>query len=803
MLKYKFTHRLSTVYHPQTSRQVEVSNRGLKRILERTIGKNRASWSDKLDDALWAFRTAYKTPIGCTPYKLDDLYNNFKIVEHELKRAVTTCSSSGSQNMAFLSSLGSINKVDTANIQVSTVSTPVSTVSTHDNTANLSDVTVYAFIANQPNGSQLVHEDLEQIHKDDWEEMDLKWQLALLSMRARRYFQRTGKKITINGSVTVGYDKTKVECFNCHKMRHFTRECRSPRNQESRPKNQDNLKKTVNMEDTSSKAMMAINGAGFDWSYMADDEAPTNMAFMAFSDLEFNKSEFNLATYKRGLASVKKNNLSSTRRMRTGLGFTSYNVVAPPPTGLFAPPIIDLSNAGLEEFQHPEFEAVLTKSGIVPISTARQSTSRAAAPVSAVRPINTAAPKSLGNRVTSSVGKQGINAVKSSACWVRRPKIKVQDHVSKNSGSYICKRFDYVDPEGRLNIMHKKYCLVITDEFSTFTWVFFLATKDETSRILKSFITKIENLVDKKVKIIRCDSGTKFKNRFMNEFCEEKARTRKVEENLHITFLENKPMITGGGPEWLFNIDALSESMSYAPIPVGENRASWSDKLDDALWAFRIAYKTPIGCTPYKLVYGKACHLLIELEHKAYWALKQANFNLKTAGDHRKIEPKKVTQALDDERWVEAMQEELIQFKLLNVWTLVDLPHGKRAIKTKWVFRNNVKSASTPMETHKPLSKDAAGTDVDVYLYRSIIGSLMYLTSSKPDIMFAVGACSRFQVQPKVSHIHAVKRIFRYLKGQPTLGLWYPKDSPLELIAYSDSDYASASLDRKSTTKGC
>ncbi|GJY45608.1 putative ribonuclease H-like domain-containing protein, partial [Tanacetum coccineum] len=115
----------------------------------------------------------------------------------------------------------------------------------------------------------------------------------------------------------------------------------------------------------------------------------------------------------------------------------------------------------------------------------------------------------------------------------------------------------------------------------------------------------------------------------------------------------------------------------------------------------------------------------------------------------------------------------------------------------------DVKTASTPMETHKPLLKDADGEDVDEHLYRSMIGSLMYLTSSRPDIMFAVCACARYQVNLKVSHLHAVKRIFRYLKGQPKLGLWYPKDSPFDLVAYTDSDYAGASLDRKSTTGGC
>nr|GEX59887.1 RNA-binding protein 34 [Tanacetum cinerariifolium] len=125
----------------------------------------------------------------------------------------------------------------------------------------------------------------------------------------------------------------------------------------------------------------------------------------------------------------------------------------------------------------------------------------------------------------------------------------------------------------------------------------------------------------------------------------------------------------------------------------------------------------------------------------------------------------------------------------------------------KAVYCDNVDSSdtlqtSTPMETSKLLMKDKNAEDVDVYLYRSMIGSLMYLTSSRPDIMFVVCACARFQVTPKVSHLYALKRIFRYLKGQPKLGLWYPKDSPFEWEAYTDSDYAGASLDRKSTIGG-
>nr|GEY25287.1 retrovirus-related Pol polyprotein from transposon TNT 1-94 [Tanacetum cinerariifolium] len=110
---------------------------------------------------------------------------------------------------------------------------------------------------------------------------------------------------------------------------------------------------------------------------------------------------------------------------------------------------------------------------------------------------------------------------------------------------------------------------------------------------------------------------------------------------------------------------------------------------------------------------------------------------------------------------------------------------------------------NTPMETQKPLLKDEDCKEVDVHMYRSMIGSLMYLTSSRPDIMFVVCACARYQVNLKVLHLHAMKRIFRYLKGQPKFGLWYPKDYPFNLVAYTDSDYAGASLDRKYTTGGC
>ncbi|GJS76252.1 putative ribonuclease H-like domain-containing protein [Tanacetum coccineum] len=313
-----------------------------------------------------------KSDLGSISF--DDLYNNFKIVEPEVKRSVTSSSNSGSQNLAFVSGHSSTNDGNTANVHVSTGSTPVSTASTKNSTACLSDATVYAYLATQPNGSQVVHEDLDQIHEDDLDEMDLKWQLALLSMKARKFYQRTGKKIIINGSDTAGYDKKKVECFNCHKLGHFARECRNPKSQENRSRSQDSSRRTVNVEEASPKAMLAI------------DDLKTQYDKLK---VELRKSESDLSSYKRGLASVeeqlvfyKKNekrlkkekeenqfkidnfeNASKSLEQlianqisdnhKKGLG---YNDVPPLLTGLFAPPSVDLLSSRIENFKEPEFE---------------------------------------------------------------------------------------------------------------------------------------------------------------------------------------------------------------------------------------------------------------------------------------------------------------------------------------------------------------------------------------------------------------------------------------------------------------
>nr|GEW25292.1 hypothetical protein [Tanacetum cinerariifolium] len=483
-------------------------------------------------------------------------------------------------------------------------------------------------------------------------------------------------------------------------------------------------------------------------------------------------------------------------------------------------------------------------------------------------------------------------------------------------------------------------------------------------------------------------------------------RTRRVEENLHVEFLENKAIEKGDGPNWLFDIDSITKSMYCVSVDVGIISTNLSGTKDagnqeakkdvsslryialpnwthDALLEFSsskpqdhcstkvpegsgnhnptastsnppadpmetLIVETPIptASSPVPNAYSsdsqepssdarliskrvanqeetpsldnilsltnrfedilgvttnsdESNRVEPDISNKETAITASPTHTLIIHKDHPKsqiISPldtliqtrnksKEIFDALQDPSWVEAMQEKHLQFKIQNVWTLVDYPKGmdvKSAFlcgtineevrqrgdfilvqvyvnditfgssnpqlckefkalmhekfqisvmgepnfflglqvleKEDGIFLSQekyvgdilkkfgyseVRSLNTPMDKENPWGKDGTGKEVNLHLYRSMIGSLMYLTAYRPDIMFTVCACARHQVTPKECHLHAVKRIFIYLKGHPKLGLWYPKESPFDLVAYLDSDYGGATQDRKSTTRGC
>nr|GEZ41628.1 hypothetical protein [Tanacetum cinerariifolium] len=322
-----------------------------------------------------------------------DLYNNLKVYEAEVKGM--SSSSSSTQNMAFMScsnnntssTNGAVNTTQAVNTAhgVSTASTQVNVVY-YKNIYNLGDVVICSFFTSQPNSPQLVHEDLEQIHPDDIEEMDLRWQIAMLTMRAKRFLKNTRRKLTVNGNETIGFDKFKVECYNCHKKGHFARECRAPRNQDK--KHKESSRKSVPVETSTSTTLVSCDClGGYEWNDQVE-EWP-NYAFMAFSSLssdsksiyledikvlkvEIQMGEIAIRELRKKLEKAQKekddiplnvekiehaskslNKLIDCQivdNCKKGLGYENYNAVPPPYIGNFMPPTHDLSFAGLDEF---------------------------------------------------------------------------------------------------------------------------------------------------------------------------------------------------------------------------------------------------------------------------------------------------------------------------------------------------------------------------------------------------------------------------------------------------------------------
>nr|GEU50596.1 putative SRA-YDG, PUA-like domain protein [Tanacetum cinerariifolium] len=900
----------------------------------------------------------------------DDLYNNFKIVEQEVKG--TASSSLNSQNMAFVSSPNSTNGVNTtygvstANTQANPTSTQVNTTSTQVSTTNLSDATVYAFLASQPNGSQLAHEELVQIHEDDLEEMDLKWQLALLSMTTRRFFQKTGRKITIIGNDTAVYDKSKVECLTVTSWDILQG---STNNQGTKIAwNQDSSRRTVNVEDTSSNAMVAIDGASFDWSFRTDDEVPTNMALMAFQTLSKN-----------------------------GLGYEGYHVVSPPSTGLFSPLKLDLSNSRLEKFKQPEFERYEPKSceiestnasAYIPdelkeypnaslikdrVSDNKDCSVKSPVVVEKKNVVPTIAKvefirtKQQEKPIMKTVRDVEMYMSQANCNYHQRERMVSRNNYSKShpqkedqgyvdSGcfrhmtgnmSYLSdfKEFDegyvtfgrgskggritgkgtlkidkldfedvYFVKELKFNLLSVSHmcdkknsvlftgtiCFVLSPDFRLIdeSRVLLKVPRRNNRRVGHINFKNINKMVkDNLVRglplkrfendqtCIACLKGKQHKalyhlgkfdgksddGFFVGYSLNNKAfmvynlRTRKVEENLHIRFLEDKPSITSNGPKWLFDIDVLTKSINYVSVVADGSLFDSSSKNVNN------DEPQPFSDAGHKDDEGVSKESEIDNQEKpgnstqdvntARSSINTANTNVNTKVDLSNSSNTYLVPFTPNTR---IHKDHSLDHVIGDVQS--DLPYGKRAIGTKWIYRNKkdergivvrnkdklvthgytqeegidydevfspvakieairlflayssfkdfivyqmdvksaflkelctefeklmnkkfqmsymgelsfflglqvtqkndgifisrdkyvdeifkkfgfstVKTACTPMEISKPLLKDAEAKDVDVYLYRSMIGSLMYLIASRPDMMFGVYALISWQ----------------------------------------------------------
>ncbi|GKB23666.1 ribonuclease H-like domain-containing protein [Tanacetum coccineum] len=222
---------------------------------------------------------------------IDDLYNNLRVYEDEMKRS--SSSTSNSQNLAFLSSenTSSTNEVSTASGNFGVNTAGGTNSSSQVSSTPGADEVVCSFFAQQTTSPPLDNEDLQQIDQDDLEELDIRWQVAMLTVRVQRFIQKTGRNLDFKGKQPVTFDKSKVECYNCHRKGHFAKECKSGRNQGKRSYG-DNGRRNATTNEPSSQALVAQDGlGGYDWSN--DFDEPVNYALMAISSSSSSSSSDN------------------------------------------------------------------------------------------------------------------------------------------------------------------------------------------------------------------------------------------------------------------------------------------------------------------------------------------------------------------------------------------------------------------------------------------------------------------------------------------------------------------------------
>nr|GEW76964.1 putative ribonuclease H-like domain-containing protein [Tanacetum cinerariifolium] len=465
---------------------------------------------------------------------------------------------------------------------------------------------------------------------------------------------------------------------------------------------------------------------------------------------------------------------------------------------------------------------------------------------------------------------------------------------------------DLFGPTFVKSLSKKSYCLVITDDYSRFSWVFFLTSKDETTPVLKTFIIVLENLlslkdpqqngiaetnnrtlieagrnlladslflipfwaeavniawyVQNRVLVTKPHNKTPYELLhgrlpiigFMRPFgcpvtilntldplgkfhrkvdegflvgysmCSKafrvfNSRTRIVQETLHVNFMENKPNVAGFQDTKKAREEGTHTYVLFLVLSDGSINSQNNNK--DALVDGKEhdddiqksvspdIHSSSSGAQTKKQEFEECNNNSSNGVNAASSSVSTAGHNFinitnefSVAGPSNAAASPTAANSSD----VPNMEGLTYSNDVDDVGAKADINNLESIISVSPIPTTRIhKDHSTSQIIEKPLLKDSDGEDVDVHTYRSMIDSLMYLTSLRPDIMFAVCACARFQVILKVSHLNAVKRIFRYLKGKPYLGLWYPKDSPFDLVAYSDCDYAGVSLDKKSTTRGC